>query len=609
MDRGACAGAQGVQRGHASRYELLAVLVVFIGLSLAVFHAATTALGSRQVGGFGDADEYAWFFAWMPYALGHGINPLISTYVAAPKGINLMWNTSVLLPSFLMSPVTVLFGAGVAYNLTLIIGVALNGTCSFVAFRRWTTPVPAGVGAAIVAFSPYVMSQSVGHLAQVLLVSAPLMLVLLDRLLVVQRAPAWRDGALLGLLAWAQLLTGEEILAIEVLTAVAGVVVLALVGYREIKEHWRHAAEGVLVAAICFGVLSAPFLGYQFLGPYRVQNPHPANAYVSDLLNFFVPTNLTKLAPAAALQTSALFTGNSAEEGAYIGLPLLAFMVVAVVLARRRTVTWVVLVATAWAALLSMGPTLHVRGHVTGLKLPFYYLQELPSMHNVLPDRFASAMTVGVGLLVALGCEELRRVKLAWAVASWALVALGLAAIFPITDYPAFGSPLYSAYTSGLVCPKTATRTGRPPVALVVPAVDEMDLRWQPEAGFCYVMPSDTGMTGTNSADVKSQPLLLLLGQPGQGLLDRTPALRAQAAQEISRLHISEVIIAPEYPASPAWAPVGQAQAVAWLEWLLGQAPVQSGGPYSSYVWDHLPPVSAIASGHVPHVPGAPFNS
>ena len=73
------------------------------------------------------------------------------------------------------------------------------------------------------------VSQSVGHLAQVLIMSAPLLLVLLDRLLVVQSGKAWLDGLLLGLLAWAQLLTGEEVLAMEAVTAaIAVAVALAL---------------------------------------------------------------------------------------------------------------------------------------------------------------------------------------------------------------------------------------------------------------------------------------------------------------------------------------------------------------------------------------------
>ncbi|MGH9106844.1 MAG: hypothetical protein ACRDZX_13635, partial [Acidimicrobiales bacterium] len=143
------------------------------------------------------------------------------------------------------------------------------------------------------------------------------------------------------------------------------------------------------------------------------------------------------------------------------------------------------------------------------------------------------------------------------------------------------------------------------PVVLLVPAMNEANLRWQAEAHFCFALPTATGMTGTNSADVKSRGVLLTLGKPGQPMLAYTPQLRAEAAQEIRQLHISEIVVGPEAPTFPTWSPQGQAEAVVWLEWLLGQVPRQSHDAHISYIWQHLPPVVDIASGNVGKVPGA----
>jgi hypothetical protein len=55
----------------------------------------------------------------------------------------------------------------------------------------------------------------------------------------------------------------------------------------------------------------------------------------------------------------------------------------------------------------------------------------------------------------------------------------------------------------------------------------------------------------------------------------------------------------------PTWSPDGQAQLVVWLEWLLGQAPLQSRDNYITYIWKDLPPADDIASGNVGTVPGA----
>ena len=124
------------QRGRAGRRELLVVVALSFALAVALWHNAwANPLGS-QLGGVGHADEYAWFLAWMPYALGHGLDPLISHYVNFPSGVNLMWNTSVVLPSFVMSPVTVIFGAAFSYNIAerdvCVRGIpALGGALAF----------------------------------------------------------------------------------------------------------------------------------------------------------------------------------------------------------------------------------------------------------------------------------------------------------------------------------------------------------------------------------------------------------------------------------------------------------------------------------------------
>ncbi|MGH9104673.1 MAG: hypothetical protein ACRDZX_02330, partial [Acidimicrobiales bacterium] len=441
------------RRGRASWPELAIVGVVAVAAAVALFHTAWAHPFGTQVGGVGDADEYSWFLSWVPYALGHGLDPLVSTYVSHPSGINLMWNTSVLLPSLLVSPLTVAFGAAFSYNVLVTAAPVLTTVLCQLAFRRWVGRLPSLAGALVVGFSPYMVAQSTGHLAQTLIMSAPLVLLALDRLLVLQQSRPWLDGLLLGLLAWAQLLTGEEVLAMEAVTAVIAVAVLCAVARREVGPHFPYAARGVGVAAGVCAALSAPFLAVQYLGPDKVENVHPANVYVSDLLNFVVPTNITKLAPAAALHISSHFTGNGSEDGAYLGILLVAFLLLALVVARRRRVTWVALAIAGAAAVLSMGPTLHVGGHVSRFPMPDELLQKLPALHNLLPDRFASMMTFGAGLLVALGCDGLKRLKRPAMASGWALCAAGLAALVPITNYPAAMSPFYWAFDTGLSCP------------------------------------------------------------------------------------------------------------------------------------------------------------
>jgi hypothetical protein len=587
-------------RNRTFWWELLAVFAVALALSVALFHKAWVWPFSTLIGGAGDADEYTWFLAWVPFAIGHGLDPLLSNFVNYPGGVNLMWNTSVLLPSFLMAPVTAIFGAAFSYNALVTLAPVLNATFGYLAFHRWTGRLPALCGALAFGFSPYIVTQSVGHLAQTLLLSAPLMLILLDRLVVGQSNKPWADGLFLGLLAWAQLLTGEEVLAIEAAIAAIAIVVLYALAHRDARSHLDYALRGGLTAGGVFAALSAPFLAVQYFGPYKVQDVHPRNVYVNDLLNFFVPTHTIQVAPAAALRISSHFTGNGSEQSAYIGIPLVLFMIVALVLARRRTVTWVALAITASAAL-------HVAGHVTHLYLPEYVLKKLPVFHNLLPDRFASMMTLGAGLLVALGLDELKRLREPAIVSGWALAGVGLVAIIPTFHFAASASPPLGAFNTGFSCPKAASDVSRagPPVVLLLPAVNELNLRWQAESGFCFVMPTATGMTGTNRRGHQNHGALFKAGSPSLPDPPRSAAARQEAAQEIRSLGIDEIVVGPQSPAQPLRTMSDEAQLVAWVEWLLlGQAPRQSRDDAISYVWANLPPAAEIASGKVATVTG-----
>ena len=137
-------------------------------------------------------------------------------------------------------------------------------------------------------------------------------------------------------------------------------------------------------------------------------------------------------------------------------------------------------------------------------------------------------------------------------VSGWALASLGLVALFPITNLPLGREPDVQRvfHRSGLPAVGVRAAVSPRPVALVLPAMNEMALRWQAESKFCYAMPTATGMTGTNSGDVGQVPLILSIGQPGLPLPALTPAVRAEVAAEIKALDIREIIVAPEYPYS-----------------------------------------------------------
>jgi hypothetical protein len=61
--------------------------------------------GQMVAGNSGDINLFAWFMRDIATAVSHGRLPaLVTTGLNAPQGINLMWNTSVLLPGLVLAP-------------------------------------------------------------------------------------------------------------------------------------------------------------------------------------------------------------------------------------------------------------------------------------------------------------------------------------------------------------------------------------------------------------------------------------------------------------------------------------------------------------------------
>ena len=64
-------------RRRRHRLEAALVLLVMGTLAVAWFWHTWTAPTTHSVGGGADSYPVIWTLAWVPYALGHGLNPLV----------------------------------------------------------------------------------------------------------------------------------------------------------------------------------------------------------------------------------------------------------------------------------------------------------------------------------------------------------------------------------------------------------------------------------------------------------------------------------------------------------------------------------------------------
>ena len=64
-----------------------------------------------------DADMFAWWLHWFPFAVTHGENPLVTDWMHWPYGLNALWNTAVPLLALALAPVTLVAGSVTAFTM------------------------------------------------------------------------------------------------------------------------------------------------------------------------------------------------------------------------------------------------------------------------------------------------------------------------------------------------------------------------------------------------------------------------------------------------------------------------------------------------------------
>ena len=408
--------------------------------------------GGRVTGLLADREKFVDLLGWVPFAVTHGLNPLHLTWIDLPRGINLMWETAMPLAGIVVWPVAELAGPVVAYNVGVVATLTLDGLCTFLWLRRRARHHAAAfTGGLLAVAGPYATSRLLGHLNLLMFFTLPLLFIVVENVAASPRSHRVRNGFLIGGLAGMQVLLAEEPLALGMVAIASGVVLGRTLARRRGLPRTRDAAPTALLAALVFAVIAAGPLAYQFAGTDAVHGVIQPPVYVTDLDNLVRPSAVTAVSLGAAPATAhdVRWSGNPVEWDGYIGVPLLG--VAAVVVVRRRRDPWLLTVAgTALLALvLSFGSRLHVDGGIlAGVPLPWAALGKLPVLDNVLPDRFALIVELGLAAVVCALADEALSWRGAPTVVACAALAATLASLWPAAT-PAAATTVPRFFTAG----------------------------------------------------------------------------------------------------------------------------------------------------------------
>ena len=356
--------------------------------------------GSHVPGNGVDDPPLTWNLWWIKHALlEQGTNPFACDYLFYPIGINLAFYTLTLLNGLLSLPLQATLGLIPAGNLLLLSSFVLGGYGTFLLASRFAESQFAGfVAGLLYAFASVKMGYAA--LGQWNIASSQWVPFYILFLFKMREDPHRRRYPLLAALfllfqAYAELTYATFLVLFTLLWM--------LWHCRTKRDLAQPALVGLIFAIGLLPILTMMLPDMLAEGDILVEGGGFADVFSADLLGFFVPTMYH---PLFGSWVERFRFDHTVGQHIYLGYTVLALAAVGVIAGRRRPSVrfWLLAALAFW--LLTLGPTLRINGHDTGLPLPFALIARLPFFKgNRYPSRYSVMLFLSLSILVAFGVQ------------------------------------------------------------------------------------------------------------------------------------------------------------------------------------------------------------
>jgi hypothetical protein len=391
-------------QNHTISFAICLVLAVLFTLPTSI------SLKSGLLGYSGDNFQHAWFLWHFARSVAHFQNPFYTKLIYYPVGANLSWSTLDPLAGIIALPFSLAFGPVVAYNLSIILQLALAAFFArLLCLQICHDEIAALIGGACFGFSPFLLAHALGHLSLVTAFPIPLYLIALDSL-VTARNPSWKHGVLLGLALLLTALSHYNYTVICVaLTILFLLVELALQGPAIVRRTWQSFSWAAATFLLAFSPLLMMMLGNAADRP----SPRPLDhirQYSADVFGILIPSwNHILFGRFARGFDLSLFVAGY-EGTVYIGPVILVLAALGFAAGRTAHRRWTLQAAILAVVfyVLSLGPALRFVGRQTSIAGPAALLYRLPFASFVsAPARFHVVTALSLAILGSLGVAYL----------------------------------------------------------------------------------------------------------------------------------------------------------------------------------------------------------
>ena len=383
-----------------------------------------------------DQSSYVWDFWWVTHQVTHLGNPWFTPQLAAPAGVQLGFDTLMPLPGVLMTPVTLLFGPSVSYNLLTIVVPGLACYAAYRAARLWLSTATGAIAAgALYGLATTLVWQDWYHLN--VAAGAIFFPLALEASVRLRRRPSRRQAVILGVVLGASLLVNQESAIMAVLVA-APVLLLWLARSRSATALWQSALAAGVAAAVASPQIIA--MAQQALAGGAalpaVLLAHQDTRWGVPLDSLFAPS--PRAGDFGLTGIASFFHYQAVREGVpTFGVMLTVLAILGLVVSWKRSsarllgLLWLGCAAMALGSVLRNGhgkfvplPTVW-HGVPMSAVLPYTWFVHIPGLAGFRePDRFTLLGLLPAAILAGMAVEWLRRRAPALLVAALALAVL-----------------------------------------------------------------------------------------------------------------------------------------------------------------------------------------
>lgn len=317
------------------------------------------------------------------------------------------WATALPSAALIMAPITMTWGANASFNILALLALPLSATTCFYLVHRITKRFfPSLLSGYIFGFSSYELAQLMYHANLYLTFLLPLAILLFIARTQQSISRAWFTSLMVPIVA-IQFGLSKEILATFSVFSIVSIVAFYIFSDKEQRSHLISTSYDTLASLIISIFLLSPYIYYLATGLRRLPAViHSPTYYSSDLLNYIIPTPVTRLGRYIFSNIAHRFTGNYGEQDAYMGVPLLLMAFAYLLKSWRHRLTKAIYIILAVLILCSFGPYLHVNGINTQIPLPWSFGAHMPLIKSALPARFPLYVSLVMAVIVGLWLSQ-----------------------------------------------------------------------------------------------------------------------------------------------------------------------------------------------------------